>query len=115
MITLEDELLEYYINDERYKDNDELLQKIEDFFDTNPTLNQVFTFMKEWKWDLWGAIPMVFSAAFPESTVEADKVAGVGPSLNQAIQSNNVQIGIQAWLLSNYIGVSDTAFHRFLT
>ena len=112
-VNYQDRLLNDLLN--RYENDDEISQKVKDFFDQDRTLDQIFDFMRESAWDLWKAIPFVFRAVFPNSTVEADKVAGVGLLGNKEVQSNNVQIGIQAWLLSQYAEVDDKAFHNFDT
>lgn len=69
----------------------------------------------ESSWDLWSTIPFIFRKVYLDSQIKCLFVKGVGPIFKQMVQSDDISMGIQAWILSQNMGVQDQSYHDFDT
>ncbi len=79
-------------------------------------VDQYFDILKSVN-DLWTVMPIIFESIYPRSHFPGLTCPGQGPELNQMMQSDNLVIGLQAWLLveKGWVTEPDTAYEGFDT
>lgn len=91
-------------------------QSINQELDEATDVNEYFEILKGCQ-DLWTAMAVVFDSIYPDSNFPYRPIPGHGPALNQRMQSDNLTIGLQAWLLFNrgWVTDPDTTYEGFDT
>lgn len=71
--------------------------------DRSGTFDNMFQYMCDSAWDLWSAAAMASKVAFG-TTFESDNITsyGVGPVMNQLVQSGNYTTGLQCFMLVEF-------------
>jgi hypothetical protein len=66
---------------------------------------------------LWTTMRIIFDAVYPNASITTKQSPGIGPILNQMVQSDNYRIGLMGWLLvkNGWVTNPDISFKGFDT
>ncbi|KKN52397.1 hypothetical protein LCGC14_0613140 [marine sediment metagenome] len=95
---------EFYEEEETTKECEDAEQKLS----SCKTVTDMFRFLEELAWDLWGAAPYIASFVFPGLNVtEVADSPVVGPMIKIEACGENYRIAACCWLLKSYGFVED--------
>ncbi len=79
-------------------------------------VEDLFEFLRNMAWDLWGAAPRIASCAFPGLDIKVEESPGYGPVFNILTQSENFEVAVCCILLKEFGYVeNEDCFSGFCT